>query len=765
MSVNKPFGRSSCRQRVWLSVSVVRRLFLNVRRRESNVAEMVIRGLSDLAIVSAADLATVKDWAEFGRMLDRLKRDRGLSFAQIHKRAGSMNLSRSLPPGTVNPIIKGTRGPAKEVLQCLLRVFDVPSPELTAWLMAWQRLAETVSAGSMPRFDEVSPRQLGVHAAIASDDSDGELPEYVHRDFDDGLRNYLSSRIDRGCFVLLVGRSSSGKTRSLYEAVRVVAPNWPIVQPAGTGEIVDLLHGTRQRIIVWLDEMQRFLGADPQLTKEHVIRLLQFPALVVATLWSDDYLMRKSPRGSGVAADLEHDRRLLELAEVVSVPAELSGTERAAAGQVARTDPRIRLALATQDAGLTQVLAAGPDLLRRWEHAPDPYAKAVISFAADARRLGVLSPIAETTFEAAAGGYLTAPQRVNRPSQWLVSALAYGQQEVHGAVAALATRDDGRTGLLTGYVAADYLAQHIRRAECPPASAWEALVAGVADPEDLRRLAHAASLRMRYCHEEQALRRLFELHGDGALDLAGVLFRRGRVLDALDMLRRHLEARPDDRVAKARHAQLAALGRRVDELHASQLDGDRHAGTRLAELLADNGVADALRARADAGSRLAEEDLATLLADRGAVGELWTRADAGKVPAADALAELLASHDRRDLLQQRAERGDQAAARQLKKLQDSVTAADSAAVQAQIIHLRRGIASGDDAAARQLTTLLFDLRNEAELRCEVDAGTPEAAARLVALLNTDETVDRSVVDGLRTHGLAADGNLYQPGEA
>ncbi|MEV4132242.1 hypothetical protein AB0J72_08765 [Dactylosporangium sp. NPDC049742] len=241
--------------------------------------------------------------------------------------------------------------------------------------------------------------------------------------------------------------------------------------------------------------------------------------------------------------------------------------------------------------------------------------------------------------------------------------------------------------------------------------------------------------------------------------------RSGRVQEALDLLRQHLDTTPDDRVAAARHAHIATLTRRAGELRAAAEAGDAEAGWRLAELCADGGVADALRARADAGSLLAEEDLAALLADRGAVDELRSRADSGKQPAADALAELLASHGRRDLLQQRAERGDQAAARQLMKLRDSTTAADGAAVQAQIAHLRRGIIGGDDAAARQLTTLLFDLRNEAELRCEVDAGTLQAAERLVALLNADENVDRSFVDRLRTHGLEADGAPWVPGEA
>ncbi|GID93412.1 hypothetical protein Adi01nite_28240 [Amorphoplanes digitatis] len=544
----------------------------------------------------------------------------------------------------------------------------------------------------------------------------------------------------------------------------MVAPNWPIFQPASTAEIIELLDGVRQRIIIWLDEMERFFDVDPQLTKEHVIRLLQFPAIVVATLWSDDYLKRRAPRTPGGSAELKNDRRLLDLAKVVPVPAEFSGRELAEADRAAQTDSRIRLALEVEDAGLTQALAAGPELLHRWELAPNPYARAVISFAADARRLGVRSPIPDHAFESATAGYLTAPQRVNRPSRWLADALAFGMEEVYGAVAALSPADDDEAGSLAGYVVADYVAQHIRRTDCPPRSAWETLISITDDAEELRRLAAAANARMRYCHEEQALRRLSQLHGKGAAELAGVLFRSGRDREATALLRTHLEESPGDQSAGDRLRDIAELAQRIDELRAATAGGNVEAGQRLAELFADGGRADRLRAKADGGSLLFEEDLAALLADRGAVDELRTRADRGKRPAAEALAELLATHSRVDSLQQRANAGDPAASRQLAKLLASDTAVDSTAVQTQFIHLQRQIRSGDEVAARQLTTLLFDLRDETELRCQVDAGTFQAAERLVALLNADETVDRELVNRLRAHGLRADGVLYMPQE-
>jgi hypothetical protein len=59
-----------------------------------------------------------------------------------------------------------------------------------------------------------------VHASIQVDASASELPEYVPRDLDRDLQTAITAAAERGGFVLLVGGSSVGKTRALYEAVR-----------------------------------------------------------------------------------------------------------------------------------------------------------------------------------------------------------------------------------------------------------------------------------------------------------------------------------------------------------------------------------------------------------------------------------------------------------------------------------------------------------------------------------------------------------------
>jgi hypothetical protein len=66
------------------------------------------------------------------------------------------------------------------------------------------------------RVEAAIPRELGIHSAVSVDGADN-LPTYVERSFDFQLRAVLSANLpDRGSFVVMVGGSSAGKTRSLY---------------------------------------------------------------------------------------------------------------------------------------------------------------------------------------------------------------------------------------------------------------------------------------------------------------------------------------------------------------------------------------------------------------------------------------------------------------------------------------------------------------------------------------------------------------------
>ncbi len=62
-------------------------------------------------------------------------------------------------------------------------------------------------------------------------------------------------------------------------------------------------------------------------------------------------------------------RDLLKLADVVHVGFEFLGRREERAAVRSLTDERLRVALTSEDFGLTQVIAGAPQLVHRWERA------------------------------------------------------------------------------------------------------------------------------------------------------------------------------------------------------------------------------------------------------------------------------------------------------------------------------------------------------------------------------------------------------------
>jgi hypothetical protein len=485
--------------------------------------------------------------------------------------------------------------------------------------------------------------------------------------------------------------------------------------------------------------------------------------IVVGTLWPDQYDARVVARqpATGEAEDV---RRLLRSAKVISVADAFTSEELDKAHDAAAQDSRIRIALETRDAGLTQALAGGPALVLSWEQAPNPYAKAMITAAADAHRLGVQSPLSADLLTGAMFGYLRTAQRVRPAETWLTEALPYATRPLHGDVSALSPVDDGRAGTLAGYTVADYLAQHLRRhrrTEWVPHEAWHALVTRLDRSADLRRLADSATARMRYCYAEPALTRLVEEFGDraAAIELAQLLIRQDRFVRAVEVLRGQLAVDPRDRTVGRHLLRSQDLWQRVEEVRPAADAGDPAARERLTGILADGGVCDDLRHRADGGDTVAAEELVERLVERGCVRELRERADRGHVYAAEALADLYVAWGEVDLLQARALAGDQAAELRLSKVH--AEGVRSAGAESEVAELRAA-ASGNPEAARQLCTLLFELRDEDGLRAELESGTYGAADRLVALYTAQERMPPEQLAHLRAFGLSADGLLITP---
>ena len=599
----------------------------------------------------------------------------------------------------------------------------VPAPP-TVTRDAVRDMESAPPAGAV-RAGDADPRRLGVHAAISVPGVSNEvLPEYVPRDVDTaehGVRATVAAATQRGGFVLLVGGSSVGKTRSAIEAVKALLPDWWLVHPAGPDQVAALAAAPSPRTVVWLDELQRYLDGEHGLTGGVVRALLNapHPAVIIGTLWPDRYTAYTTMPGPGSSDPHAREREVLDLAAVIRIGPEFSPAEKDRARAAAAHDRRLRVALESSGYGLTQTLAAAPQLVARWEDAQtaNPYAWAVLTAALDAARQGARAPQSADLLRAAAPGYWTSQQQAEAPDDWFEQALAYATGKLHGAAAALSPAG-AAVGQVAGYTVADYLIQYASRERFyarVPASTWDAVLSHILDPADATRLADSARYRLLYRYAIPLYRRAADAGDqDAAAQLDELLAERGD----LDGLRARADA--GDGYATARLANLLAERRDLDGLRA-RADADYVSAAQLAGLLAERGDLDELRARADAGDGHAADQLAGLLAERGDLDGLRARVAAGDGPASVRLAGLLAERGDLDELRARADADDVFAALQLARFLEQHGNLDEAA---QI--LRSLVHAGDRNAAAQLAPLLKKQGNLEEaaqiLRVLADAG-------------------------------------------
>jgi hypothetical protein len=392
---------------------------------------------------------------------------------------------------------------------------------------------------------EADPRRLGVHAAISVPGVADEIPpEYVPRDVDaagSGVRAKVAAAAERGGFVLLVGGSSVGKTRCAAEAVRALLPDWWLVRPAGPDQVAALAAAPFSRMVVWLDELQRYLDGEHGLDGAAVRALLNHPVVIIGTLWPDRYTAYTAMPAPGGADPHEREREVLDLADVVRIAPAFTPAEQDRACAAADRDPRLQIALEAAGYGLTQTLAAAPQLVARWEDAQTaaPYARVVLTAALDAARLGARAPLSAGFLRAAAEDYCTSQQQAEAPDDWFEQALAYATTKLHGAAAALSPAGAGM-GQIIGYAVADYLLQHAsreRRDARVPASTWDAALEHIRDLDDTARLAWEASFAGRPEHVEKAFKRAFAEKGYVvAAELASCLGEAGREGRAIQLL-------------------------------------------------------------------------------------------------------------------------------------------------------------------------------------------------------------------------------------
>jgi transcriptional regulator with XRE-family HTH domain/tetratricopeptide (TPR) repeat protein len=704
------------------------------------------------ALMTANDPTYVETAVELAEALNALRLRRGLSLADVVRAAertpSALGKSRSrLGRSTVGDLVTGKSMPSQRTLTAFLSACEVPSQEKWEWLRAWERArsADLRRPAGGTRVREARPRMLGVHPAIEVEGAPGALPRYVARDFDEDLRAMVASAADHGGFVLVVGGSSVGKTRSLYEALLAVLPDWWLVHPADTAEVRALAVAPTVRTVLWLDELQRYLASpqDPTGVAGVVRVLVKAGTVLVGTMWPSEYGARGAVPPPGQPDHYMTDRDVLALAHVIDVPDTLSPAERGRVLSLASEDPRIRVALESTDLGFTQVIAGGPGLVRRWHNSPDPYARAVITAAMDARRLGVASPLTREMLAAAAPGYLTGGQRATAPSDWLDRALAYATSIVQGAVSALVPVATGMRNV-SNYTIPDYLALHgeaARNGVAVPDTMWRALRDHVTDAGDLFRAGRAAEEQFRFRYAEALYSAAMSAGSARAgLRWADLLYLQDRTAEALEVLG---QVKTDD--ATLRTVRMLVAAGRVDELRAGADAGDHTAAHKLVDMLARQGRIDELQSRADAGDSTATQRLAVLLDEQGQVEEahslLSSLVATGDQRALVLQAELLAKQGRVDdavwMLRESVKAGDSYVSARLAEL---------LADHGRLVELHHLAASDNQAAAAQLARLLAERGDLDTLRARTNAGDAWAAERLAMMLGEhsggDETLAR-----------------------
>ncbi|HTJ69831.1 MAG TPA: caspase family protein [Actinospica sp.] len=585
---------------------------------------------------------------------------------------------------------------------------------------------------------DVHPAGDGLGRGVAA-----RLPGYVQRPHDEILAGVVA-RTARGAseMAVLVGSSSTGKTRACWEAVQPLADlGWTLWQPLSPTPVRAAFGGiesVRPRTVVWLNEAQRFLSAGEEMAAalhDLLTDPRRAPVLVLGTLWPEyDQTFSRRPE-VGLPDPHVRTRELLAGRRVV-VPDAFDDTAIEAARHLAESGDKLLAAVLAHenDRRFAQYLAGAPELLHRYQTASSS-ARALLCAAIDARRLGSGLLLPGTFLVEAAAGYLHAENEL--PDDHLEHALVELAVPVHGNIAPLRLeRTPGRVSKVIDssahtpsgpqYRLADVLEQHGRRnrwAFCPPNSFWQSAHAHFDDPDDLQRLADAARDRYRLQWADALYQQSADAGSDSALNQLALMRSRsgdGEGAEALairaarggDALALTILSGNHDRVGERRRAE--ALADKAAEA------GD---GEALYRLAASRRTArwfekaeDLLQRAADVGNPDALSDLALIRHQSKKNEEAEELAGkAAKAGNAEALTVLIVTLERE---------GDRERAEGLAR---RAAAAGNASMMTRLASIRT--ASGDSESARAL------------LDCAAEAGDAEALTRLAQLREQSDDVD------------------------
>ncbi|MFI1921588.1 helix-turn-helix domain-containing protein [Streptomyces sp. NPDC020377] len=626
----------------------------------------------------------------------------GLNKTQLADRTG---LGRTTVSQALSP--KGS-APTEQTVAALARTLKLSVEEL----LELQRTAvensdtaKTDRAGPGRPIGEWEPHALEVHPAGPAPAGPGSgspkqrvLPGYVSREHDGVLAEVVrEAGQGRSGIAVLVGTSSTGKTRACWEAVQPLANRrwrlWHPFDPTRAEAALEDLHRVRPRTVVWLNEAQHYFGdrAVGERIAAAVHHLLvspeRGPVLVLGTLWPE-YAHQYTALPTAGREDPHSRVRELLSGHTMTVPEAFDAKALAAATVLAGKGDRLladALSRVSDGGRVAQDLAGAPVLLDRYERAT-PAARALLEVAMDARRVGVDLHLPQAFLTDAASDYLTDTDYDRLTDDWAERAYAELAEPVHGKQAPLRSATPRPTrrpptpataenpaSPPAGPVfrLADYLDQHgrtTRRHLCPPASFWHAAHTHITRPDSLNNLTQAAEERHRLQWAHHLRHRAADHGNPDALDRLAEMRERAGDREGAEALARQAAEHGHTNTL----VRLAVMCERAGDAEGAERrlrqaadHGNTYAMVRLAEMCERAGDGEGaerrLRQAADHGNtyamvRLAEMESAERrlrqAADLGntyALGRLAEmRKYAGQRESAETLARQAADHDNTD---------------------------------------------------------------------------------------------------------------------
>ena len=401
------------------------------------------------------------------------------------------------------------------------------NPELLnerQWLRWWreaQNFSPPRSADKAPALGQIinerlDPFDFEVHRAISDESTERtpELPRYIEREHDRHLRMIVERAQTESTLAILVGGSSTGKTRSCWEAVQCLAgwSLWHPINPSRPEALLNALdnHQIVPKTVLWLNEMQHYLKdtESGEAVAAGLRELLRDPAhapvLVLGTLWPE-YWNVLTRRPSIAEVDSNAQCRELLSGRKIKVPDSFEEIDVAELPDVVKSDERIMQALSRPDRRVTQFLAGAFELLSKYETA-SATARALIDVAIDASRFGLGNTVPETVLRDVAPGYLTDYEWevLADDDDWLANALTYVRRPclgISGPLARVRSRSSNPASEEPLYHLADFLEDYGRRFRqfhMPPETFWNAITDYADSPETLIDLAYELQYRGRY---------------------------------------------------------------------------------------------------------------------------------------------------------------------------------------------------------------------------------------------------------------------------